>query len=104
MNLQSCLEVPFEGDLALIDQFYSVLGVKVNNGFLTFTHFDIFFGKDLGLNNFQLVIETKKKLSKIEPLLIDNGGELIDSGFDISGAYLIVKDPSGLRIRIGESP
>jgi hypothetical protein len=80
-----------------------VLGIEVNNGILAFEKFEIFFGDELGAKDFQLVIETQKDLSQIEELLIQKGGEIISSGFDISGPYLIVKDPSGLRIRIGDS-
>jgi predicted enzyme related to lactoylglutathione lyase len=102
-TLSSHAEVPFAGDLDLIKQFYEMLGITVSNGVLTFERFEIFFGNELGIEHFQIAIDVDVDLSRIESQIAEKGGTIIESGFDMSGPFIIARDPAGLRVRIGMS-
>ena len=101
-NLTSAhFEVPYSGPDDSIATFYELLGLKYANGAIRFAQFEVFFGGIFDGPICQFVIETNKNPGFIETELIKQGRKILESGFDISGPFLIVEDPAGLRVRIG---
>ncbi|HHE40218.1 MAG TPA: hypothetical protein ENL10_01805 [Candidatus Cloacimonetes bacterium] len=40
---------------------------------------------------------------EVESIVKEHNCEIIESGFDVSGPFLIIYDPAGLRLRIGSA-
>jgi hypothetical protein len=97
------LTVPFAGDIELIKEFYKLLGVRMSSDGLVFQNFEIVFSAAEGLR-YQLVVTVDEDLDALEAELAKKGGVVIDSGFDVSGPFMIVRDPAGLSVRIDLTP
>jgi hypothetical protein len=93
------LEVPFVGAFEKIDSFFDAIGIKSKNGYVIFSDFALIYGGGLSAE-LTIVITTNKNLRKVESDLISLGIPILDSGFDASGPYLTIKDPSGIRTTI----
>lgn len=93
---------PYTGELSEIDKFYSILGVNSVNGIIKDDKFQFIYGRNgLNVSCFQLVVEVNKDLTVIENALAEEGYDIMDSGYDGAGPYLLVEDPSGITVRVG---
>ncbi len=95
--------VPYSGELDRVDMFYNILGIQSNNGIVRNCGFEIVYGrKGVQFSKFQFVIEVDADLDNVEKELRENDFRLVDSGFDGAGPFLLVEDPSGMVLRVGE--
>jgi hypothetical protein len=102
MNLRSSIGmVWFNGEIQLIDRFYQFLGIDVENGKLSFKEFELYYGDiDTESKGFQIVLEVDS-FDRVEALIEEYGGTIVERGFGMSGPFLLVRDPAGINVRIG---
>jgi hypothetical protein len=96
-------EVFFGGEIEVILSFYKALGVPTTENGVLFKDLEMYFSDIPGTPQFQFVIELDDDLARLERKVKAVGGSIVERGFDMSGPFLIVKDPAGTQVRIGVS-
>ena len=97
-------EVPYSGELRLVHDFYSALGVEVTELGVRFSSIEfVYTDGDLAIDGQLLSIEIDRDLSEVEEIFNDIGVAVLNSGFDISGPFLVAVDPAGQKVRVSLS-
>jgi len=98
-------EIPFNGDIKMIDTFYTALGMKSNEGILNLKNIVFYFFTEkedclIMSDMFEFSFFTKKEISNIEQIINNNGGHIVEYIDNYLGKELIIKDPSQLTVII----
>jgi predicted enzyme related to lactoylglutathione lyase len=96
-------EVAFSGESSLIREFYEFLGVRTTTEGLVFEKFEILYGGPFIDSDFQICIDVDSDIETAEAHVVKHGGRVVESGFDMSGPFIVANDPAGLKLRIGLS-
>jgi hypothetical protein len=99
-------EIPFNGDIKILDNFYNALGIESYQGVLNLEDIVFYFfteKEDIPIMSdmFEFSFFTDNTVSNIKQIVRDEGGNVIEYMDDFLGKMLIIRDPSKLILIIG---